>query len=99
MLLDAAEDITAFRHFPQAHWKKLWSSNAIERLNAAIKQRTRVVGIFPNDAAALRLITTVCVDEHDEWLAAERRYMSQESMELLRNPTATVTPIALATNE
>lgn len=99
ILLDAAEDITAFRHFPQAHWKKLWSSNAIERLNAGIKQRTRVVGIFPNDAAALRLITAVCVDEHDEWLATERRYMSQESMELLSDAPASITPIALATNE
>ncbi len=99
MLLDAAEGITAFRHFPQAHWKKLCSSNVIERVNAGIKPRTRVVGIFPNDAAALRLITAVCVDEHDEWLAAERRYMSQESMELLKDAPATVTPIALATNE
>ena len=53
MLLDAAEDLSAFRHFPTNHWQKIWSTNSLERLNAEIKRRTNVVGIFPNDAAAL----------------------------------------------
>ena len=52
MLLDAAEDLAAFRHFPVNHWQKIWSTNSLERLNAEIKRRTHVVGIFPNDAAA-----------------------------------------------
>jgi len=85
MLLDAAEDVTAFRHFPNAHWQKLWSTNSLERLNAEIKRRTNVVGIFPNDAAALRLITAVCVEAHDEWTVSERRYLSQESMDQLKS--------------
>ena len=79
-LVDAAEDLCAFAHFPQAHWTKIWSTNPLERVNGEIKRRTRVVGIFPNDAAALRLITAVCVEQHDEWLVAERRYLSEESM-------------------
>jgi putative transposase len=87
MLLDAAEDVTAFRHFPVAHWQKIWSSNSLERLNAEIKRRTNVVGIFPNDVAALRLVTAVCVETHDEWSVSERRYLSQESMDLLLTPT------------
>src|SRR5487761_1713327 len=86
MLLDAAEDVTAFRHFPVAHWQKIWSTNSLERLNAEIKRRTNVVGIFPNDAAALRLITAVCVETHDEWTVSERRHLSQESMDLLLKP-------------
>jgi transposase-like protein len=65
----AAEDVTAFRDFPTNHWQKIWSTNSLERLNAEIKRRTNVVGIFPNDAAALRLITAVCVETHDEWSA------------------------------
>ena len=92
MLLDAAEDVTAFRHFPVNHWHKIWSTNSLERLNAEINRRTNVVGIFPNDAAALRLITAVCVETHDEWTVSERRYLSQESMDLLLNrspPSAT----------
>ena len=86
MLLDAAEDVTAFGHFPVAHWQKIWSTNSLERLNAEIKRRTNVVGIFPNDAAALRLITAVCVETHDEWTVSERRHLSQESMDLLLKP-------------
>lgn len=96
MLLDAAEDITAFRHFPVSHWQKIWSSNSLERLNAEIKRRTNVVGIFPNDAAALRLITAVCVEQHDEWSVSERRYLSQESMDQLRSDALPPAKVALA---
>jgi putative transposase len=96
MLLDAAEDITAFRHFPTNHWQKIWSTNSLERLNAEIKRRTNVVGIFPNDAAALRLITAVVVEQHDEWQVSERRYLSQESMDQLKSDALSPAPVALA---
>jgi len=95
MLLDAGEDITAFRHFPSSHWQKIWSTNSLERLNAEIKRRTNVVGIFPNDAAALRLITAVCVETHDEWSVSERRYLSQESMDQLKSDALPSAPVAL----
>jgi transposase-like protein len=50
--LDASNDVTAFKAFPISHWTKLWSTNPLERMNAEIKRRTRVIGIFPNDASA-----------------------------------------------
>jgi putative transposase len=92
-ILDAARvDVLAFSTFPEAHWRKIWSTNPLERLNAEIKRRTRVVGIFPNDAAVLRLVTAVVAETHDEWQVAERRYLAERTMARLYDITPTIEP-------
>ena len=80
MLQDARADLLAFSAFPVAHWRKVWSTNPLERLHKEIKRRTNVVGIFPNDASVMRLVTAVVADTHDEWQVCDRRYLSEGSM-------------------
>ncbi len=84
MLATSREDLLAFSAFPIEHWRKIWSTNPLERLHREIKRRTDVVGVFPNDAAIERLVTAVIVEQHDEWAVAERRYLSETSLARLR---------------
>ncbi|WP_369602666.1 IS256 family transposase [Hahella sp. SMD15-11] len=79
-LMDGAEDdVLAFMGFPKEHWPQLASTNPLERLNKEIKRRSRVIGIFPNNAAIVRLVGTLLAGQTDEWQVT-RRYMSQESL-------------------
>ena len=82
MLEEAEEDILAFYSFPADHWRKLRSTNPLERLNREIGRRTDVVGIFPDDRSLTRLATMLCIEQNDEWLVG-RRYLSAGSMEPL----------------
>lgn len=92
MLRDAREDITAFADFPEAHWRKIWSTNPLERINREVKRRTEVVGIFPNAAALHRLSACVLIEAHDEWQVTDRRYLSEASMAQLNPPEPTALP-------
>ena len=95
MLLDAEADLTAFAAFPKPHWRRLWSTNPLERVNKEIKRRSNVVGIFPDDASVIRLIGAVLIDVHDEWQAADRRYFSEESMKPVTTTTNTEVTTAI----
>jgi transposase-like protein len=86
LLRDAEADILSYLAFPSEHWRSIRSTNALERVNAEIDRRAKVVGIFPNSASLLRLSTAVLQDQHDEWQDG-RCHFSQQSMARL-DPSA-----------
>lgn len=74
METNIAEGLTVFS-FPDEHRKRVRTNNISEHMNKEIKRRTRKVGIFPNEASCLRLITAVVMEISDEWLVG-KRYLS-----------------------
>ena len=86
-LEDGLEDSLAFYAFPQLDARKISSSNMLERLNREIRRRTSVVGIFPNEDAYIRLVTTYLMEYAEDW-SVSRAYLSENSIQLLLQAAA-----------
>jgi putative transposase len=80
MLADACEDLTAFTPFPVAHWRKLSSTDPLERLNKRSRGAPTSWGSSPMTPRFYGLVGAVLLEAHDEWQVAERRYQSAGSM-------------------
>jgi transposase-like protein len=95
-LMEAAEpDVLAYLAFPREHWRQIWSTNPLERLNREVKRRTDVVGIFPTEGAVIRLVGMLLAEQHDEWQVG-RRYVSAESLERVILPAPSPVPALAA---
>src|SRR5512136_2684220 len=64
-----------YRAFPREHWKRIRTTNGLERINKELKRRTRVVGAFPSDKSFMRLGVSILIDINEEWMTT-RKYLS-----------------------
>ena len=78
------EECLACLPFPESHRRRIRTTNGLERLNQEIKRRTRVVRIFPNPEACLRLVSALAVEQSEEWLTG-RRYLDMSELEEQRH--------------
>jgi len=68
---DLAEGFTVF-DFPLEHRRSIRTTNSLERVNKEIRRRTRVVGVFPNEASCLRLVSALLMEYCEEWQIGKR---------------------------
>jgi putative transposase len=73
------EECLACLSFPESHRRRIRTTNGLERFNQEIKRRSRVVRIFPNREACLRLVTALAVEQSEEWVTG-RRYLDMEEL-------------------
>ncbi len=94
--MDESEaDVLAYTSCPAQHRAKLHSTNPLERVNGAIKRRTEVVGIFPNEDAITRLVGAILLEQNDEWAVQRSRYMTLETIGCISDdPVVGLPPMA-----
>jgi len=84
------EQTLSVHDLPPAHRRRVYTTNILERLMKEIKRRTRVVGIFPNEASADRLIGAHMLERHEQWSCERARYLNMERLDVqLRSGPAT----------
>jgi len=83
LLDDHGEEMLAVYALPEQHRKRMKSTNMLERFNQELKRRTRVVRIFPNERACVRLVTALAMEQNEEWM--ERKYLNMNIKENLQN--------------
>ena len=64
-----------YRSAPQEHWRRIRTTNLLERVNGELKRRYHSIGAFPNDASLLRLTGAILMDMNEDWITS-RRYLS-----------------------
>ena len=96
-LLEEAEgDILSFYDCPRQHWRQIYSTNPLERLNKELLRRSAVVGIFPNRAAVIRLFGALLAEQTEEWLVGKRYFSLASMAKLVQPPPAEVAELEAA---
>ena len=80
-MLDRYHDsLFNYTAFPRQYWRRLRTTNMLERINLELKRRTRKIGALPNDRSLLRLAVSILMDIDEEWQTG-RKYLNVEAME------------------
>ena len=90
MIDEDIEQCLSVLAFPEEHQKSLRTNNLMERLNEEIRRRDRVIGIFPNEASALRLICAVCIEKSEAWVTESGTYLDMSLLYVEDEPVAAV---------
>jgi putative transposase len=74
-------DVGNYRAFPKSHWKRIRTTNMVERVNKEIKRRSKVVGAFPSSDSVMRLIGSILMDTNEDWITGNR-YLNMSEFEV-----------------
>jgi putative transposase len=93
-LEETAEEVLACLNFPEEHRRRIRTTNGLERLHEEIRRRTRVVRIFPNEQACLRLVSALAAEQHELWISG-KRYLNMEPLDqehkaVVQNPVISI---------
>lgn len=83
LLAEAEDDILVYKTFPRVHWRRIHSTNPLERIHKEVRRRTNVMGVFVNQASAFRLVGMTLKETDEDWRAG-RKYFHKENMEQLQ---------------
>ena len=81
-----------YRIAPQDYWRRIRTTNMLERLNKKLKRRSRTIGVFPKDASLLRLAGTILMDINEAWITS-RRYLSESDVIVCQDTRAEFTAV------
>jgi len=70
-------DLWNYKAFPRQHWKRIRTTNGVERINKELKRRSRVAGAFPSDQSLMRVVGCLLMDINEEWITGNK-YLSME---------------------
>lgn len=71
-------DIMNYMQFPQSHWRRIRTTNMMERTNKELKRRSKVVGAFPNQESVLRLTVSILIDRNEDWITGNRYIVMEQ---------------------
>ncbi|MDN7025658.1 hypothetical protein FGU65_12300 [Methanoculleus sp. FWC-SCC1] len=73
-----AECGISYTAFPKRHWKRIRTTNMVERVNRELKRRAKVVGVFPNEESLFRLVGSILMDVNEDWVTGKKYLQMDE---------------------